>query len=356
MTTVWILGAGQLGAMLKHAGMPLNIEVRPVALDSTEIPLTDSDDLVTPEIEHWPETPATQALASHNNLVNRSVFGLLADRLSQKQLLDKLNLATAPWQQVDSHIGEADLHAKLGERVLLKQRRGGYDGKGQHWLRQSDNSQIPPQWRNAAIAERAIPFDEEVSVIGVRDAKGNTAFYPLVLNLHVNGTLTASIAPLDRLAHLQNQAETMLSAILHDLNYVGVMAMECFRVGDTLLVNELAPRVHNSGHWTQAGCSISQFESHLRAVCGLPILAPTTKGLTLMVNLLGCERDDRWLEIPQAELWWYGKDVRPGRKVGHINLCIGSAARGKQSLAALAPLLPPWYADVFAWIRTNIKP
>ncbi|MGD9660080.1 MAG: 5-(carboxyamino)imidazole ribonucleotide synthase [Porticoccaceae bacterium] len=356
MTRVWVLGAGQLGTMLKHAGMPLDIDVRPVALDSTEIPSTAGDDIVTPEIEHWPITPATTTLANHSNLVNRSVFGLLADRLSQKQLLDRLKLATAPWRQVEDHTCEEDLYSTLGEQVLLKQRRGGYDGKGQYWLKQPDQSQIPAEWRNTAIAERRIPFDEEVSVIGVRDARGNTAFYPLVLNLHVNGTLTASIAPLDRLSHLQGQAEAMLSAILHDLDYVGVMAMECFRVGDQLLVNELAPRVHNSGHWTQAGCSVSQFESHLRAICGLPVLAPASKGLTLMVNLLGCERNDRWLEIPHAELWWYGKEVRPGRKVGHINLCIGAAADGEHSLDALEPLLPHWYTDVFNWIRANIKP
>jgi 5-(carboxyamino)imidazole ribonucleotide synthase len=188
----------------------------------------------------------------------------------------------------------------------------------------------------------------------MRDRCGSLAFYPLVLNLHVDGILTASIAPLERLSHLQQQAETMLGAILRELDYIGVMAMECFRVGDRLLVNELAPRVHNSGHWTQAGCSVSQFESHLRAVCGLPLIAPATKGLTLMVNLLGTPRNDAWLGIPEAELYWYGKEVRPGRKVGHINLCFHHQASASQALATLTARLPDSYGAVLAWASGHL--
>lgn len=353
MTTLWILGAGQLGGMLKHAGMPLNIDVRPVALDSTEIPQPDTNDLVSPEIEHWPDSPATKVLAGHPNLVNRNVFARLADRLTQKQLIDELNLATAPWHNIDNNIAVETLYQDLGEKVLLKQRRGGYDGKGQYWLKQTESTQIPPDWRDAAIAEQTIPFDEEASLIGVRDCAGNLAFYPLTLNLHTSGILAASIAPLPRLDHLQHQAESMLGAILNALDYVGVMAMECFRVGDQLLINELAPRVHNSGHWTQAGCSVSQFESHLRAVCGLPILSPSTKGLSLMINLLGVDRDDRWLAIPEVELYWYGKEVRPSRKVGHLNLCFGPHSNPAQVIDKLKSLLPDEYNEVLVWAKKN---
>lgn len=355
MTTVWVLGAGQLGTMLKHAGMPLNIDVRPVALDSTTVPAPGPQDLVSPEIEHWPDTPATRALASSDNLINRTVFARLADRLPQKQLLDHLGLATAPWHNVDNSISAAELYADLGDRVLLKQRRGGYDGRGQHWLNAADKAEVPVDFRDAAIAEQAIPFDEEVSIIGMRDGEGRLAFYPLVLNLHRDGILTASIAPLERLSSLQGQAEAMLGAILNELDYVGVMAMECFRVGDRLLINELAPRVHNSGHWTQAGCSVSQFESHLRAICGLPILRPATKGLTVMVNLIGVDRDDRWLTIPEAELFWYGKDVRPGRKVGHLNLCFHRADQVAPALELLRPLLPAGYDEVLNWIAEHTR-
>jgi len=354
MTTLWILGAGQLGGMLKHAGMPLDIDVRPVALDSTEVPTPGADDLVSPEIEHWPDTPATRALADHPNLVNRDVFGRLADRLTQKQLIDSLNIATAQWFAVDDELNADQLYQTLGDRVLLKQRRGGYDGKGQFWLKQAEGTEIPVDWRNAAIAEEAIAFDEEVSIVGMRDRAGKLAFYPLVLNLHTDGILAASIAPLKRLSHLQPQAEQMLGAILTELDYVGVMAMECFRVGDRLLVNELAPRVHNSGHWTQAGSSISQFESHLRAVCNLPILPPATKGLTLMINLLGTPRNDGWLEIPEAELYWYGKEVRPGRKVGHINCCFSDAVSAGAAIARLRELLPDFYGPVLNWSNQHL--
>src|SRR5690606_15042651 len=145
-------------------------------------------------------------------------------------------------------------------------------------------------------------------------------FYPLTLNLHLGGILLGSLAPLQRLAHLQESAERMLGTLLHHLNYVGVMAMECFRVDDRLMINELAPRVHNSGHWTQAGASINQFDLHLRATAAFPLGSPQIKGASVMVNLVGVERNDQWLAVPGTELVWYGKEVLPGRKVGHINV------------------------------------
>lgn len=354
MSRVWVLGAGQLGAMLRHAGLPLAIEVIPVALDGDLAPRLAPDDIVTPEIEHWPDSAATRALAAHPRFINRPVFGRLADRLSQKTLMDDLGLATAPWQAVTTATRAADLFAAIGDRVLLKRRMGGYDGKGQHWLRQAEGTEIPAGWHDAAIAESAIDFDEEVSLVGMRGGDGSKHFYPLALNLHTSGILAASIAPLDRLAPLKAQAEAMLGALLDHLDYVGVMAMECFRVGDRLLINELAPRVHNSGHWTQAGASVSQFESHLRAISGLPLVTPSAKGLTVMINLLGTERDDRWLAIPEVELYWYGKDVRPGRKVGHLNLCAASPARLGEALDQLRPLLPAPYGQVLDWTLRNL--
>lgn len=354
MKKVWVLGAGQLGAMLRHAGMPLAIDVIPVALDSQQAPALAPEDTVTPEIEHWPDSPATRTLADHPNFINRPVFGRLADRLSQKTLMDSLGLATAPWLPVEATTTSAHLYSTISDRVLLKRRIGGYDGKGQHWLRQSEDSDIPQDWRGAAIAESAIDFDEEVSLVGMRDRSGQVFFYPLALNLHTSGILAASIAPLARLAPLQAQAEAMLGTLLSALDYVGVMAMECFRVGDKLLINELAPRVHNSGHWTQAGASVSQFESHLRAICDLPLVTPTTRGITVMINLLGTERDDRWLAIPEVELYWYGKDVRPGRKLGHLNLCAPSAPALQAALSRLQPLLPLSYGAVLDWVNDNL--
>lgn len=355
MSKLWVLGAGQLGAMMRHAAMPLNINVEPVDFNNPDLDISVSpDDVVTAEIERWPETRATQQLASHPNFSNLDVFPRIADRFTQKSLLDELQIATAPWQLVENATRSADLYEKLGDTVLLKRRTGGYDGRGQFWLKQAEVTEVPQGWHNEAIAEQKIPFDEEVSLVGVRNKQGDMFFYPLTLNLHVDGILMASIAPLQRLAGLQAQAEAMLGKLLSSLDYVGVMAMECFRLGDDLMVNELAPRVHNSGHWTQAGASISQFEYHVRAVLDLPLAPATLKGQAVMINLIGVERDNQWLSVPGAELYWYGKSVRPGRKLGHINLCCAELKALRASLAQLQPRFTAPYPQVFDWVEKNL--
>ncbi|MGL5486234.1 MAG: ATP-grasp domain-containing protein, partial [Shewanella sp.] len=254
------------------------------------------------------------------------------------------------WSLVDDHTKVETLYQAFGPRVLMKRRTGGYDGKGQHWLKQAEAVDIPHDWRNLAIAEQAINFDEEVSLVGVRTREGQCVFYPLTLNLHQDGILMASIAPLARLDHLQAQAETMLSAIMHELEYVGVMAMECFRVGDNLLVNELAPRVHNSGHWTQAGTHMDQFQLHLRALCGIAIPQPQVNFQCVMVNLIGIDNDARWLSLPNAELYWYNKEVRSGRKVGHLNLSVPNLTVLTNSISALQTWMPNQYQAPLAWI------
>ncbi|MEL4394193.1 5-(carboxyamino)imidazole ribonucleotide synthase [Shewanella algae] len=349
---VWVLGDGQLGAMLRHAGQPLAIDVRPVdimAPSDEKLPLTDTD-IITAEREQWPESPLSLQLSQHRHFINGPVFGRLADRYTQKSLLDQLKVATAPWELLDDNTQANDLYHKYGERVLLKRRTGGYDGKGQHWLKQAESTSIPADWRNQAIAEQAIPFDEEVSLVGVRSRSGDCFFYPLTLNLHQDGILMASIAPLARLQPLQVEAETMLGSIMHELEYVGVMAMECFRVGDHLLVNELAPRVHNSGHWTQAGTHMDQFQLHLRALCDLPLMTPQVNFQCVMVNLIGIDKDDRWLSLANAELFWYDKEVRPGRKVGHLNLSVLDKNALADSIARLQQWMPAQYQAPLMWI------
>lgn len=349
---VWVLGDGQLGAMLRHAGQPLAIDVRPVdimAPSDEKLPLTDTD-IITAEREQWPESPLSLQLSQHRHFINGPVFGRLADRYTQKSLLDQLKVATAPWELLDDNTQANDLYHKYGERVLLKRRTGGYDGKGQHWLKQAESTSIPADWRNQAIAEQAIPFDEEVSLVGVRSRSGECFFYPLTLNLHQDGILMASVAPLARLQPLQAEAETMLCSIMHELEYVGVMAMECFRVGDHLLVNELAPRVHNSGHWTQAGTHMDQFQLHLRALCDLPLMTPQVNFQCVMVNLIGIDKDDRWLSLANAELFWYDKEVRPGRKVGHLNLSALDKNALADSIARLQQWMPAQYQAPLMWI------
>lgn len=349
---VWVLGDGQLGAMLSYAGQPLAIEVCPVDImvPTDEILPLAADDIITAEREQWPESQLSLQLSSHPNFVNYSVFGRLADRYSQKCLLDELNIATSPWELVNDKTDLATLYEKYGERVLMKRRIGGYDGKGQYWLKQAEGSQIPAAWRNESIAEQAINFAEEASLVGVRTRQGHCFFYPLTLNLHQDGILMASIAPLERLSALQPQAEAMLSSIMDSLDYVGVMAMECFRIGNQLLVNELAPRVHNSGHWTQAGTHLDQFQLHLRALCDLPIMQPQVNFQCVMVNLIGLEKDDRWLSLANAELFWYNKEVRPGRKVGHLTLSVHEGQMLKSSIKALKSWMPAHYQPTLAWI------
>ena len=352
---VWVLGNGQLGAMLTHAGQPLGIDVRAVDImtPSDEILPLAPHDIITAEREQWPESSLSLQLSQHPHFVNGPVFGRLADRFSQKSLLDELKVKTAPWELVDDHTEVSTLYQTYGDRVLMKRRTGGYDGKGQHWLKQVDHGDIPSDWRNEAIAEQAINFDEEISLVGVRTHEGACVFYPLTLNLHQDGILMASIAPLARLNHLQAKAEAMLSTIMQGLDYVGVMAMECFRVGDELLVNELAPRVHNSGHWTQAGTHMDQFQLHLRALCRLPIMQPQVNFQCVMVNLIGIDKDDRWLSLPNAELFWYNKEVRPGRKVGHLNLSIQNTAALSDSISQLQKWMPEQYQAPLQWILSE---
>ena len=346
---IWVLGAGQLGAMLKHAGMPLALDVQPVDINESQAPALAAKDLVTAEREQWPETLVTHALAQHPRFINQNVFGRLADRKTQKELIDSLGIATAPWRNVFNDITANELRDQLGDKVLLKRRTGGYDGRGQHWLR-TDDDQVPDDWQGEAIAEQAINFDEEVSLVGVRNAQGECVFYPLTLNLHLHGILYASVSPLARLQPLQAQAEEMLGKILNALEYVGVMAMETFRVGDQLLINELAPRVHNSGHWTQAGASISQFEYHLRAVAGMATPRAQVLGQNVMINLIGTDYNPAWRDLPAARVYWYGKEVRPGRKVGHINIVSNSLDELRETLVLLGDLLPKeHYPEAIDW-------
>lgn len=355
MSKLWVIGAGQLGAMMRHAAMPLNIDVEPVDFNNPKLQISVADDdFITAEIERWTETDATRQLSNHPNFCNLDVFALIADRFTQKKMLDDLSIPTAPWQLVTTETTAETLYQQISDTVLLKRRTGGYDGRGQFWLKQNESTKVPDGWHEEAIAEKKIPFDEEVSLVGVRGMNGEMYFYPLTLNLHLDGILMASISPLGRLSHLQSQAESMLGKLLTSLNYVGVMAMECFRVGDDLMVNELAPRVHNSGHWTQAGASISQFEYHVRAVAQLPLAAPSIKGHAAMINLIGVDRNDDWLTVSGAELYWYGKEVRPGRKLGHVNLCMDSVNDLCTSMNALEKLFPEPYPEVFEWVLDNL--
>ncbi|MCM2444645.1 5-(carboxyamino)imidazole ribonucleotide synthase [Rahnella sp. CG8] len=349
MKPVCVLGNGQLGRMLRQAGEPLGIAVYPVGLDAEPEAVPYQQSVITAEIERWPETALTRELATHNAFVNRDIFPRLADRLTQKQLLDQLGLATAPWQLLADAAEWPQVFSRLGQLAIVKRRVGGYDGRGQWRLRSGEENTLPQDCYGECIVEQGINFSGEVSLVGARGHDGKTVFYPLTHNLHQDGILRTSVVLPQPDAALQQQAENMLSAIMNELNYVGVMAMECFVVSEGLLINELAPRVHNSGHWTQNGASYSQFEMHLRAILGLPLPKPVVSTPSVMVNLIGTDVSEKWLSLPLVNLHWYEKDVRPGRKVGHLNLNDASASLLKDNLNALVPMLPEEYASGIEW-------
>ncbi|ABN73761.1 phosphoribosylaminoimidazole carboxylase [Actinobacillus pleuropneumoniae] len=353
---IYVLGNGQLGRMLRYAGAPLDIEVKPLAFDAPVFEL-EQNSIITAEIERWAETPLTQLLGNHKNFVNLNVFGTTADRFTQKSLLDKLQLSTSPWQLLESAEQWQSVFSNVGEKVVVKRRTGGYDGRGQWIVTQDSIDQITPDLFGEVIAEKFIPFDGEISIVGARFRDGSTRFYPISHNLQQNGILRYSVCDenLPNQQTYQTQAEQMLGTIMQDLEYVGVMAMECFVVGDKLLINELAPRVHNSGHWTQLGCSISQFELHLRALLDLPTPQLRQIAPSVMVNLIGIEHNNAWLEVPFSQLHWYGKEVRAGRKVGHINLCHPEQAQLIQLLEQLRPHLTDDFHSGLDWAINKLK-
>ncbi|PKH21414.1 5-(carboxyamino)imidazole ribonucleotide synthase [Enterobacterales bacterium CwR94] len=355
MKPVCVLGNGQLGRMLRQAGEPLGIAVYPVGLDAEPEALPIAQSVITAEIERWPETALTRELAHHSAFVNRDIFPRLADRLTQKQLLDSLGLATAPWQLLESAEQWPAVFQRLGELAIVKRRTGGYDGRGQWRLRASETQTLPAECYGECIVEQGIAFSGEVSLVGARGHDGKTVFYPLTHNLHQDGILRTSVVLPQPDAAQQQQAEQMLSAIMNALNYVGVMAMECFVVPEGLLINELAPRVHNSGHWTQNGASISQFELHLRAILGLALPKPVVSTPAVMVNLIGTDVNLDWLQQPLVHLHWYEKEVRPGRKVGHLNLADVSNDALIQALHQLVPLLPADYASGIQWATAHLQ-
>ena len=354
MKPIYVLGNGQLGRMLRQAGEPLGISVYPVGIDDKLDSITYQHSIITAEIERWPETPVTCELARQPSFINREIFPQLADRLPQKQLLDSLSLTTAPWKLITSQTQWPQLFTELGDFLIVKYRTGGYDGRGQWRITPDNVSTLPPEIYGQAIVEKVIPFSGEVSLIGARNINGQCVFYPLTYNLHQEGILRASIAFPEPDKKQQTQAELMLSTIMETLNYVGVMAMECFILNNKLLINELAPRVHNSGHWTQNGASISQFELHLRAILDLPIPTPNIAAATIMINLLGTALNPAWLSLPLVHLHWYEKEVRTARKVGHLNLSSDNWQAIKNSLKTLQTLLPNEYNASIEWLNAKL--
>lgn len=358
---VLVLGAGQLARMMSLAGAPLNIEVTAFDVTSEDIvhPLTKavvghglkdaitSADVITAEFEHIPHDILEQCDASGKLFPSTDAIKAGGDRRLEKQLLDSAQVRNAKYYNITC---KEDLLAAvdfIGLPMVLKSALGGYDGKGQWRLK--DRNNIESIWSEMAIciqesdkqsivAEEFVPFDREVSLVGARDKNGHVVVYPLSENVHLDGVLSLSTAIED--SQLQLQAKSMFTAVANELDYVGVLALEFFDVGGKLLVNEIAPRVHNSGHWTQQGAEICQFENHLRAVCGLTLGSTEQIRVTSMLNILGeDEVASEAYAMAGVHVHWYGKEKRSGRKMGHINVCDSSRGEMENKLKRLSKVL-----------------
>ena len=360
--TIGILGGGQLGYMLALAGYPLDFHFRfldpspqaPVGRIAPRVTAeyTDFDALdkfanglalVTYEFENVPVEAALHLAKRLPVYPPPRALAAAQDRLNEKTLFKELGIATTEFAIANS-VGELqEAIRKLGLPSVLKTRRLGYDGKGQWMLRTREDVERVQQEFPAAplILEKFVRFTRELSILAVRGRAGETAFYPLVENHHRGGILRLSLAPAPRLsAALQQEAEDAARRILEALEYVGVLAVELFECDGHLLANEIAPRVHNSGHWSIEGAVTSQFENHLRAVAGLPLGETRTLGHSAMLNLIGELPDSaELLSVPGAHLHAYGKALRPGRKVGHVTLRADSV----EQLTARLGQLPKFF-------------
>lgn len=360
---VGVLGAGQLGRMLALAGYPLGLRFR--FLDPNpespagalgEFIAADYDDpdalrrfaegldVATYEFENVPASVADY-LAGHVPAVHphHAALAVSQDRLSEKQLFRRLGIPTAPFVAVDSEDDLARAVDEVGLPAVLKTRRYGYDGKGQFVLREA--ADVHRAWAalggSPLLLEGFVAFDRELSIIAVRGRDGEIVYYPLVENHHREGILRRTIAPAPGVtASLQARAEESARAVLEEFDYVGVLAIELFQRGDELLANEMAPRVHNSGHWTIEGAETSQFENHLRAICGFPLGSTAPRGHAAMLNLIGSVPPrEAVLAVEGAHLHVYDKAPRPGRKLGHVTVVAEDADLVAKRLGELERLV-----------------
>ena len=341
LTRVGIVGAGQLGRMLALAGYPLGVrclfldrgadtpgaQVAPSLMGDLEdaallAELAARSDVVTFD---W-ENISGGALEPLENITQvrppRAALEVSQDRLTEKALFTRLKIPVAAHRAIDNRGELIQATGEIGLPGVLKTRRLGYDGKGQYVLREA--ADIDAAWQAiggaALIYERFQEFSRELSLVGARSASGQTVFYPLSCNTHAGGILRYGTAPFTN-ARLEHRARQYLKRVMNALDYIGVLTIEFFVVQGRLIANEMAPRVHNSGHWTIEGCVTSQFENHLRAVCDMPLGSTRALGHTAMINFLGVMPDrERLLAIDGLAYHDYGKSARPGRKLGHCTI------------------------------------
>jgi 5-(carboxyamino)imidazole ribonucleotide synthase len=361
--SILVLGSGQLARMMALAAYPLGVNVQAVDVADNKVvdPLTKAQlnttldreitevNAITVEFEHIPLALLETVYASGKLIPSIDAILAGADRVREKQVLAKLDIANCPFkiitdiEQLDQAVSE------LGDKLIIKSSRDGYDGYGQ-W-RLGNSSELPALKQQLIhldletiplVAEKMLSFDRELSLVAVRSKSGDIAYYPLAENLHHQGQLHVSVAPAPNLnPALVEQAQQVFKKLAEHFNYVGVLAVEFFQMGDQLLVNEIAPRVHNSGHWTMQGADTCQFENHIRAVRGLPLGSTKVTSPTVMINIIGCKDFARdMLSIEGCHLHWYGKAPRNKRKMGHFNLCADNYQQLAKTMQTLAGYLP----------------
>lgn len=355
--TVGILGGGQLARMLALAGAPLGLRFLvmdsvPDACAAQYVPLLHADyrdtaalaefarrvDVVTFDFENVPAESAEWLAQRVPVFPAPRALAVAQDRLAEKTLFQQLDIATPRFSAVESRADLERAIAEIGTPAILKTRRLGYDGKGQFRLRRDADAEAAWDALGAQCAsvglilEAFVPFERELSVLAVRGRDGEFRAWPITRNWHAEGILAASLAPAAVSNACRDEALAAARRIAETLDYVGVFALELFETRGELLANEMAPRVHNSGHWTIEGAECSQFENHLRAVLGLPLGSTRALGQACMLNWVG-ELPAREPVLRCAGAHWhdYGKDARPGRKVGHAT-CVAPDA---DSLAAM---------------------
>ena len=341
-STVGILGGGQLGRMLALAAARLGLRVHsfgtrpddPAAQVSARHTASRFDDLaalrafgagVDALTYEWESIPvaavdaAASGMATPRVSPNIRALATAQDRLTEKTFLREAGLSTADFAPVDSEAELRKALAAMGGRGVLKTRRDGYDGKGQAMIRTQED--VAPAWARLGgvplILEALIGFTREVSVVAARGSDGDVRAFPLTENTHAHHILHTSVAPA---AGDDGRAGAAARTILDALDYVGVIGVEFFDTPEGLLVNEIAPRVHNSGHWTQDGGCADQFEQHIRAVAGWPLGDANPRHAVTMTNIIGAADWAALATDPAARLHLYGKgEARPGRKMGHVN-------------------------------------
>jgi 5-(carboxyamino)imidazole ribonucleotide synthase len=364
--TIGILGGGQLARMIALAASRIGLKchvfapepdscafgvVRRATLaeyddEAALARFAEEVDVITYEFENVPADTAAFLSSRKPVLPDPSVLATTQDRLTEKDFVTSLGIGTALYAGIASAAEIIPAIKKIGLPAVLKTRRFGYDGKGQIKIGPKDDP--ARAWRSLGeapcILEGFVPFTREVSIVAARSAEGEVVSFDITENEHSDHILKVSRVPARVSASVEKEGRRIAQKIAEALNYVGTLAVELFVVGtgkdERLLVNEIAPRVHNSGHWTIDGASVSQFEQHVRAVAGWPLGKPIRRGKVEMINLIGAEIDDyaKWLTAPNAYLHNYGKPAaRPGRKMGHVTKVMPEAPATKDAKVAPKP-------------------